>query len=143
MTIASRIGASRLRHEWALKLSTLALVAVAVACTAPPGRGEAPQPTAQPGGGGVTLDHLVPARDSVGGIPTRFEWTAVEGADEYAIGVWSEVDVLVWRQGDLHEPSVAWPAEIQLEPGTYFWAVVALRQGRSLADSGRSAFVVR
>ena len=59
------------------------------------------------------------------------------------IGVWTEVDVLVWRQDNLHEPSVAWPADLSLEPGTYFWAVAALRQEQSLADSGRSAFVVR
>ena len=53
------------------------------------------------------------------------------------------MDVLVWRQDNLHEPSVAWPADLPLEPGTYFWAVAALRQEQSLADSGRSAFVVR
>src|SRR5204863_9875500 len=43
------------------------------------------------------LDHIMPARDSQGRLPSRFEWTAVAGADSYSIGIWNEVDMLVWR----------------------------------------------
>lgn len=85
----------------------------------------------------------MPARDSVGREPTRFSWTAVEGADSYSIGVWNEVDVLVWRQNDIPTTSVNKPDDVVFEPGTYFWSVSALRGGEEVADSGLSAFVVR
>jgi hypothetical protein len=87
------------------------------------------------------IDHLEPARDSTGRMPQRFRWTPVPGA-RYEIAVWNEIDVLMWRTGDLREPTVERPADIVLEPGTYFWSVVAIRGDRLVAESGRSAFVV-
>ena len=89
------------------------------------------------------LDHVSPARDSIGSAPKTFTWTAVPGADSYSIGIWNEVDVLVWRQNDIPATSVTRPDDVPLEPGTYFWSVSALRNGEELADSGLSAFVVR
>ena len=89
------------------------------------------------------LDHLVPARDFVGAAPTRFEWTAVPGADSYSVGVWNEVDQMIWRQNSITGTSVARPAELRLDPGTYMWSVSALREGQQIAESGLSAFVVR
>ena len=127
---------------WLATAATGALLTISLGCTAPQARLEGAKPAAL-SGDGVGLDHLAPARDSIGGAPSRFEWTPVEGADEYVIGVWTEVDVLVWRQDDLRQTSVARPADVELEPGTYFWSVLALRQDRPVADSGRSAFVVR
>ncbi len=89
------------------------------------------------------IDHVTPTRDSVGAVPTRLEWTAVKGADRYFISVWNEVDVTLWRQDDIPETSAAWPPELRLEPGTYFWAVAARRGDRPVGESGRAAFVVR
>lgn len=89
------------------------------------------------------IDHLEPARDSTGRMPQRFRWTSVPGDARYEIAVWNEIDVLMWRAGDLREPTVERPADIVLEPGTYFWSVVATRGDRLVAESGRSAFVVR
>ena len=106
-------------------------------------RDEAPSVTARDGSRGQVLDHLTPARDSIGSAPSRFSWTPVEGADRYAIGIWNEVDVLVWRDDHVPATSVTLPREVQLEPGTYFWLVSALRDGQQLAESGLSAFVVR
>jgi hypothetical protein len=88
------------------------------------------------------IDHLEPARDSTGRMPPRFRWTPVPGDARYEITVWNEIDVLVWRAGDLREPTVERPADIVLEPGTYFWTVIATRGDRLVAGSGRSAFVV-
>ena len=93
--------------------------------------------------GSQILDHLTPARDSIGSAPSRFSWTRVEGADSYSIGVWNEVDVLVWRQNNVPTTSVTRPDEVPLDPGTYFWAVSALREGQQIAESGLAAFVVR
>ena len=90
-----------------------------------------------------TIEHVTPARDSVGPAPKRFEWTPVKGAESYAIGVWSEVDVLWWRADNIPTNSVAWGGERPLEPGTYFWSVTAVRGDRAIADSGLAGFVVR
>ena len=75
-------------------------------------------------------------------MPTRFVWTAVEGADSYTMGIWNEVDMLVWRADRIPKPAIDWPGERSLDPGTYFWSVVAVRDGHAIADSGRAAFVV-
>ena len=89
------------------------------------------------------LDHVSPARDSVGPAPKTFTWTAVQGADSYSIGVWNEVDMMIWRVNNIPTTSVNRPDDVPLEPGTYFWSISALRNGEELADSGLSAFVVR
>lgn len=89
------------------------------------------------------IDHINPARDSQGKAPTTFSWTAARGADSYSIGVWTEVDQLLWRQNNIPTTSVERPADVKLEPGTYFWSVSGLREGQQIAESGLSAFVVR
>ena len=88
------------------------------------------------------LDHLIPARDSQGSQPTRFEWTAVPQADSYSIGVWNEVDMLIWRKDHIPTNSFV-PTDLRLDPGTYFWTISALREGDEIATSGLAAFVVR
>jgi len=125
----------------------VALVVMVASCTHP-GGGQQATPSAGASSRGSEaaarkLDHVMPARDSVGSAPKTFSWTAVQGADSYSIGVWNEVDVLVWRQNNIPTNSVARPDDVPLEPGTYFWSVSALRNGEELADSGLSAFVVR
>lgn len=126
--------------RWA---AAIAVISVSLACTSSLGRrdvppAESPAPAARP----KNIEHLTPRRDSTGAAPARFEWTAVEGADTYVIGLWTEVDTLVWRQHDVPEASVPLPKDIVLEPGTYFWSVVALRGDRPVAESGFAAFVV-
>lgn len=124
-----------------LRLATLAaLMAVTVACT--PSAAQNGDARAQ-AGRARNVDHLVPARDSIGPAPTRFQWTAIDGADMYAIGIWNEVDQLIWRQDNVPSTSVTLPEDFRLEPGTYFWTVSALREGSQIAESGLAAFVVR
>jgi hypothetical protein len=109
-------------------------VAVAVlACVAAPS-GSAEQ--------SVTINHLSPRPDSSGPIPKRLEWTPVKGADSYSVGVWSEIDMLVWKLGRLTTASVDWPQDIDVEAGTYYWSVMAFKNDRPIADSGRAAFIV-
>jgi len=91
----------------------------------------------------AVIEHVAPRRDSVGRAPAAFEWTRVEGADSYAIGLWNEVDVMLWRQDGIHENHVDLPKEYRLDPGTYFWSVTAIRAERSIAESGLAAFIVR
>lgn len=120
------------------------VVGAGAACLHPSAHQEpATAAAARPAAGSQRLDHIMPARDSVGAAPKTFSWTAVPGADSYSIGVWNEVDMLVWRQNNIPATSVAKPDDVNFEPGTYFWSVSALRNGEELADSGLSAFVVR
>jgi hypothetical protein len=102
----------------------------------------APAPAQASARAGV-IDHLTPRRDLIGPSPTRFTWTAVDGADSYSIGVWNESDVLVWREDDLTSPAATRSDGARFEPGTYFWSVSALRNGEEIAQSGLAAFVVR
>lgn len=121
------------------------LVLTALACTSSTARDEAATPAPETDATRVQMlliDHVSPARDASGPQPKKFEWTAVNGADEYAIGLWNESDMVVWRQSGIEGPSVEVPDELQLEPGTYWWSVVGLSDGRPIAESGLSAFVV-
>jgi hypothetical protein len=115
---------------------------MAAACGAAPrgdaGTGEAEAAQAKP----QDIDHLEPRRDSVGPRPVRFAWTAAKDAESYTLHIWNEVDVKVFEQQGLTVTTLPWPEELDLPFGTYFWAVIAHRDGRPVAESGLSAFVI-
>jgi hypothetical protein len=100
-------------------------------------------PDATRGGRVATIDHVTPAVDFIGGAPSRFVWTAMAGADSYSIGVWNEVDQIIWRQDHIPGTSVDRPDDVPLDPGTYLWSVSALRDGQLIAESGLAHFVVK
>lgn len=89
------------------------------------------------------LDHLIPSRDSQGSLPKRFEWTPVQGAESYTIGIWNEVDMLIWKRANIATNALTQLDDLRLEPGTYFWSISAVREGEEITSSGLSAFVVR
>ena len=89
------------------------------------------------------IEHIVPSRDSVGRQPTRLEWTAVDGVESYALTVENEIEIEMFGLEDLKTNSAPWPKEIKLDPGTYFWRIIALKGNRVIADSGRAAFLIR
>ena len=91
----------------------------------------------------ATIDHVTPAVDFIGRAPSRFVWTAIAGADSYSIGVWNEVDQIIWRQDHIAGTSVDRPEDVPLDPGTYLWSVSALREGQLIAESGLAHFVVK
>src|SRR5262245_8292782 len=140
-------GSAMIRVTWMLAASlSLMLTTACSSAHAPretaPAAPSAPAAPLKSPAEPSTIDHLLPRRDSSGPMPSRFEWTPVPGADNYVMGIWNEVDVLVWRADNLHSPSVDWPKGIALEPGTYFWAVTATRDDVPVGDSGRAAFIV-
>lgn len=128
--------------------SVAALIGVAlalgVACTSSRSHGESVTQSAPASNSHEPqfIDHVTPRRDSTGPTPARFEWTSVEGANEYALALWNEADTMVWKHTGIREPRVEFPKDNQLEPGTYYWSVTALRDGQPIAHSGLSAFVV-
>ena len=120
----------------------LVLTIWCLACT-PPSANEAATPSAEIAP--ITrprIEHVTPKRDFVGAAPNKLEWTAVEGVDSYGITVMNEVDALLVEYRGLKGTSIDWPKEVRLEPGTYFWRVVGVSSGKTVADSGRAAFVV-
>lgn len=109
-----------------------------------------PQPASEAAAGVETaaiqparIEHVVPSRDSVGRQPTRLEWTAVDGVESYALSVENEIEIEMFGLEDLKTNSAPWPKEIKLDPGTYFWRIIALKGNRVIADSGRAAFLIR
>jgi hypothetical protein len=116
-------------------------VSMAVACGASPG-GDSTAAAAADQSKPQDINHLEPRRDSVGPRPARFAWTAVANAGTYSLNLWNEVDMKVFEQHGLTATSAPWPDGLDLPLGTYFWAVVAVRDGRPVAESGLSAFVI-
>src|SRR5687768_13699718 len=90
----------------------------------------------------LQIQHGTPRPDFVGPTPAMLEWTAVDGAESYAISVENEVEIPVFDQDAIKAISVPWPKEVRVEPGTYYWRITAIRGGKIIADSGRAAFVV-
>ncbi len=133
------------RRAFARQLLAVAGAGLALACAPAPAHddAQAAQPAGDPGPMPIlVIDHVEPRRDVVGPQPARFVWTAAAGADRYAIGIWNEVDRLLWRRDDVAGTTVDRPAGFDLEPGTYFWSVTGLKNGREIARSGQAAFVV-
>ena len=123
-----------------------ASVACAQASEAPAAAGAVVSPvgadaSAKTASAAQNIEHLVPARDSVGAQPKRFEWTPISGADGYAFLLDNEIDSEIWET-TVQGATLEAPTELVLDSGTYYWAVGAFRGGRQVAYSGRSAFVV-
>jgi hypothetical protein len=89
-----------------------------------------------------TINHISPRPNSSGPQPKRLEWTAIKGADSYTVGIWNEVDVRIWKAGNLKSNSVDWPQGLDVDAGTYFWSIIAVRDERPIGDSGLAAFIV-
>jgi hypothetical protein len=129
-------------------MARIVLVACLLCCAVACSQATAGQPSRQVKEAGtnvqqlLTIDPVVPRRDFTGAPPDHFEWTAVKGADHYAIGIFNEVDVILWRNDDVQTNSIPWPAGLKLDGGTYFWSVSALQGERTIGDSGRTAFVI-
>jgi hypothetical protein len=129
----------RRRGSW---WAAILCVSMAVACGAAPnnaaesGAAEAAQAKPQ------DIDHLEPRRDFVGPRPARFAWTPVANVETYTLHIWNEVDVKVFQQQGLTATTLPWPEGLDLPFGTYFWAVIAHRDGKPIAESGLSAFVI-
>lgn len=127
--------------SWMAALGLGLVIAGGAVAAATPAPAAAPQGkvTLRPDG---VIEHQVPRPDYVGKQPARFAWTAAPQADHYAIGVWDEVERLIWRADDITGTSVERPADLNFAEGTYFWTVSALRGSQEIARSGLAAFVV-
>jgi hypothetical protein len=119
-----------------------AVVFIALACAGPPELAGSAALAATQSGSEQRIEHVVPRRDFVGGMPEKYEWTAVKGADRYSLGVWNEVDQMIFRQDGIPTTTYQWPPDSKLDMGTYYWSVTAWSGDRAIAGSGLAAFVV-
>lgn len=133
------------RNQFSVKTSKLLVVSLlSLACMSREGSPEAATVSAaQDKIQKILIEHVTPSRDFVGKMPTVLEWTAAAGVDSYTVSVENEVEVPVFEQNGITTTSIPWPNAIKIEPGTYFWRINGMKGDRSIADSGRAAFVVR
>ena len=129
-------------RELAFKTSRVVFVLISLACVPRDSAPESPAGVAVAAIQKIQIEHVTPRRDFVGPTPAKFEWTAVDGIDSYAISVENEIELPVFDQEGIKTTSVPWPKEVRPEPGTYFWRIVGIKGGKVIADSGRAAFVV-
>jgi hypothetical protein len=133
------------RNQFAVKMSKLMVVSLlSLACMSREGSPEAAASVAEEAKiQKIQIEHVTPRRDFVGKLPTVLEWTAAAGVDSYTVSVENEIEIAVFDQDGITTTSIPWPREIRIEPGTYFWRIIGMKGDRSIADSGRAAFVVR
>jgi hypothetical protein len=123
---------------------TILFIVFSLACISREGTPEAaPASAADANSQQTQIEHVTPRRDFVGKTPSVLEWTAVAGADAYALTVENEIEIVVFEREGLTTNSMPWPKDVKVDPGTYYWRIVAMKGARLVGDSGRAAFVVR
>lgn len=90
---------------------------------------------------------LVAPGDTVDVFPRRFEWTPVDGAAYYVIGVArvdsGRVDRLFRQQGRTNVLELQFDPETAPPPGHYAWEVLAFGKDGLPSAKGRREFVLR
>jgi hypothetical protein len=92
-----------------------------------------------------SLTLIQPNQDNPAKLPLIFKWKPVEGADYYALEIFDETLVPVWKCAEIRSPYFAMPA---VSSGwlkfnkPYFWMTIAYRNKEKLAESDLARFVV-
>jgi|SRR5688572_16396895 hypothetical protein len=131
------------RRPWALELTGLGLVAIfgtVVAITSGcRGAGEA-------GGDGATsggvrpMVIVKPTADIA--FDRTFSWRAVDGASSYSVAVFRGDGERSFEVRDVKGAGVTLGPTVKLAPGPYLWQVVAIRDGKTIAESPRTPFAI-
>jgi hypothetical protein len=121
---------------------TIVVMLLSLACVPRESTSQPPVPAAVAAIQKLPIEHVTPRRDFVGPLPTKLEWTAVDGVDSYAVSVENEIEIPVFDQEGIKTTSVPWPKEVRIDAGTYYWRIVGIKGNKIIADSGRAAFVV-
>jgi hypothetical protein len=115
--------ASRGRGAWYAGLAAAAVLVLAIALpfrTTPD-----PPPDVVRGPVVSTPIALAPVGD-LSSAPTDFRWTPLTGAARHRVELSGADGDLLWTSRDLEGTHTTWPAELRLDPGTYFWRVVTV-----------------
>lgn len=68
---------------------------------------------------------LVP-QGRVVGLPAELRWRGISVPADYRVTILDGEGEVVWTSPVLDATTLAWPAELTLKPGSYFWQVSAL-----------------
>jgi hypothetical protein len=131
------------RRPWALEVAGLALVAVlgiVLAITWGFRR------TGEAGGDVATagsvrpIEIVKPTADSP--FDRTFSWRPVDGAASYSVAVFRGDGERSFEVRDVKGAGVALSPTVKLAPGPYFWQVIAVRNGETIAESPRTPFAI-
>jgi hypothetical protein len=92
-------------------------------------------------GGRLVVDVVEPV-GTMRAPPLRFRWRPVNAAREYRLTLSASDGEEIWT-GVVATPTAAWPASVSLVDGTYYWQVIALRDGEAIARSPLSLFRIQ
>ncbi len=129
-------------RRWALKgaRATAAAFALAgytlVSCVSSP----ADEPNAGISRGSAAVAVVKPT--TAAAFDRTFAWQRVETATSYQVVLFSDAGDRVFELRDLKLPSVKIAESVTLTPGRYSWQVAAFQDGKQLAESERTEFVV-
>jgi len=102
---------------------------------APPAPPAAPKPT-------TTVTLLEPTDGVFSGHIDLFRWTAVEGADGYAIKILGSDGRVVFESAALTVAEAHLPKTVALEPEAHTWTVTARKGGDVIATSPTFKFSI-
>jgi hypothetical protein len=91
-------------------------------------------------GSTVSLDPIPQAPlGRVVGLPSGLRWRGISGTALYRVIILDADGEAVWSSGDLEATALAWPRELALKPGSYYWQVIAQPRGGLPGDRRASA----
>lgn len=130
--VPSRAG-SVLRFPRGLLLGGLAAAAaVAIVLLRPVTSPEIPESPAGDGfrGSRASLDPVAEAPlGRVLGLPTALRWRGLSAPALYRVVILDAEGEPVWSSAEVDGTALAWPAELELKPGSYYWQVIAEPRG--------------
>jgi hypothetical protein len=89
---------------------------------------------------------LQPASDQYAGLPLKFTWKSLPGAETYVLELYDEALLSVWESPEMSLTRLVLPPEEaeRLLPGhRYFWMVTAFSEGKRLSESWLSQFTFK
>jgi hypothetical protein len=78
-------------------------------------------------------------RGSVAGVPAELRWKGIEAPALYRVVLLDADGEPVWSSAEIDGTALAWPAGLDLKPGSYLWQVIALPRGGLPGDRRASA----
>jgi hypothetical protein len=131
------------RRPWALELTGLGLVAVlgifmaiSWGCR---GTGDAGGDGAAAGG---VRPMVIVKPTAAGAFDRTFSWRPVDGASSYSVAVFRSDGERSFEVRDVKGAGVTLGPTVKLAPGPYLWQVVAIRDGKTIAESPRTPFAI-
>jgi hypothetical protein len=93
------------------------------------------------GGSAVQDPAALAPRGASQGLPAEFRWQGISSPARYRVLILDSDGEPVWSSEEVDGTTMAWPGELSLKPGSYFWQVIAQPRGGLPGDRRASALV--